>query len=186
MYYFILFLHISETLASHSAFYPTYISVVNLLQSLHFGGALNAKRRKFFWIVVSPSSPTCTLFYTDHLAVCYHLLLGMDSSIPLPSPGASVPYFRMNPSLHTYAFKTAISIICLVDNGRHTFVRNLFGAGSSNEGIGMFSFGLSWTLITQGNPLVWPLRTRTSGFYQMSKHLADHLHLPRYRNELVL
>ncbi|KAF7794041.1 hypothetical protein EIP86_005169 [Pleurotus ostreatoroseus] len=27
------------------AFYPTYISVVNLLQSLHFGGALNHKRR---------------------------------------------------------------------------------------------------------------------------------------------
>lgn len=32
------------------AFYPTYISVVNLLQSLHFGDALNHKRRKFFWI----------------------------------------------------------------------------------------------------------------------------------------
>ena len=28
-----------------SAFYPNYISVVNLLQSLHFGGALNHKRR---------------------------------------------------------------------------------------------------------------------------------------------
>ena len=27
------------------AFYPTYISVVTLLQSLHFGGALNHKRR---------------------------------------------------------------------------------------------------------------------------------------------
>ena len=33
------------------AFYPTYISVVNLLQSLHFGNALNQKRRKFFWMV---------------------------------------------------------------------------------------------------------------------------------------
>lgn len=30
---------------SVSAFYPTYISVVNLLQSLHYGGALNHKRR---------------------------------------------------------------------------------------------------------------------------------------------
>ena len=28
-----------------SAFYPTYISVVSLLQSLHFGGTLNHKRR---------------------------------------------------------------------------------------------------------------------------------------------
>lgn len=55
-----------------SAFYPSYISVVSLLQSLHFGGALNHKRRcaclftscamtelimycvgrKYFWIVV--------------------------------------------------------------------------------------------------------------------------------------
>lgn len=52
-----------------SAFYPSYISVVNLLQSLHFGGALNHKRRyvpvyslyrsvlievgrRYFWIVV--------------------------------------------------------------------------------------------------------------------------------------
>lgn len=34
------------------AFYPTYISVVNLLQSLHGdGGKLNHKKRKFFWIV---------------------------------------------------------------------------------------------------------------------------------------
>ena len=61
---------------------------------------------------------------------------------------------------YPFPLLTAISIICLVDNGRHTFVRNLFGAGSSNEGIGLFSFGTSWTLITQGNPLVWPLRTR--------------------------
>ena len=35
-----------------SAFYPTYISVVNLLQSLHFGGTLNHKKRRFFWIAV--------------------------------------------------------------------------------------------------------------------------------------
>jgi hypothetical protein len=28
-----------------SAFYPTYISVVSLLQSLHFGGLLNIKKR---------------------------------------------------------------------------------------------------------------------------------------------
>jgi hypothetical protein len=56
---------------------------------------------------------------------------------------------------------TAISVICLADNGRHEFVRNLFGAGSSNEGIGLLSVSTSWTLITQGTPLVWPLQTRT-------------------------
>ena len=33
------------------AFYPTYISVVNLLQSLHFGGLLNHEKRRYFWIV---------------------------------------------------------------------------------------------------------------------------------------
>lgn len=61
-----------------------------------------------------------------------------------------------------YAFPllTAISVICIADNGRHDFVRNLFGAGSSNEGIGLFSFSTSWILITQGTPLVWPLQTR--------------------------
>ena len=68
---------------------------------------------------------------------------------------------------YPFPLLTAISIICLVDNGRHTFVRNLFGAGSSNEGIGLLSFGTSWTLITQGNPLVWPLRTR-------AYHLRTH------------
>lgn len=33
------------------AFYPSYISVVSLLQSLHFKGTLNHKKRKYFWIV---------------------------------------------------------------------------------------------------------------------------------------
>ena len=61
-----------------------------------------------------------------------------------------------------YAFPllTAFSIICMADNGRHDFVRNLFGAGSSNEGLGLFSFSTSWTLISQGSPLVWPWQTR--------------------------
>ncbi|TBU24331.1 OPT oligopeptide transporter [Dichomitus squalens] len=108
------------------AFYPTYISVVNLLQSLHFGGALNHKKRRYFWIVFA------AIFFWEWC------VLVNDYPFPL---------------------LTAISIICLADNGRHTFVRNLFGAGSSNEGIGLFSFSTSWTLITQGNPLVWPLRT---------------------------
>ncbi|CAA7267213.1 unnamed protein product [Cyclocybe aegerita] len=113
------------------AFYPTYISIVNLLQSLHFGGTLNAKRRKFFWIVFT------AIFFWEWIP--------------------------------QYAFPllTAISIICLADNGRHDFVRNLFGAGSSNEGIGLFSFSTSWTLITQGNPLVWPLRTQVNSFIGM-------------------
>ncbi|PCH45026.1 OPT oligopeptide transporter [Wolfiporia cocos MD-104 SS10] len=107
------------------AFYPTYISVVNLLQSLHFGGALNYKRRKYFWIVFA------AIF-------CWEWI----PQYPFP-------------------LLTAISVVCLVDNGRSDFIRNLFGAGSSNEGIGLLSFGTSWTLITQGSPLVWPLQTRT-------------------------
>ncbi|KAK7435512.1 hypothetical protein VKT23_019634 [Stygiomarasmius scandens] len=113
------------------AFYPTYISVANLLQSLHFGGALNEKRRRFFWIVFA------AIFFWEWIP-----------QYPFP-------------------LLTAISIICLVDNGRHDFVRNLFGAGSSNEGIGLFSFGLSWTLITQGNPLVWPLQTQINSYLGM-------------------
>ncbi|KAM5530628.1 hypothetical protein V8D89_015697 [Ganoderma adspersum] len=114
------------------AFYPTYISVVNLLQSLHFGGALNHKKRRYFWIVFT------AIFLWEWIP-----------QYPFP-------------------LLTAISIICLVDNGRHTFVRNLFGAGSSNEGIGLFSFGTSWTLITQGNPLVWPLRTQVNSYIGMA------------------
>ncbi|KAG9219680.1 hypothetical protein CCMSSC00406_0005998 [Pleurotus cornucopiae] len=110
------------------AFYPTYISVVSLLQSLHFRSSLNAKRRKFFWIVFAG-------------IFCWEWI----PQYPFP-------------------LLTAISVVCLADNGRHEFVRNLFGAGSSNEGIGLFSFSTSWTLITQGNPLVWPLQTQVNSY----------------------
>ncbi|KAH9478604.1 Oligopeptide transporter 1 [Psilocybe cubensis] len=106
------------------AFYPSYISVVNLLQSLHFGGALNMKRRRFFWIVF-----------------------------------AAIFFWEWIPQ-YAFPLLTAISVVCMVDNGRHDFIRNLFGAGSSNEGLGLLSFSTSWTLITQGTPLVWPLQTR--------------------------
>ncbi|KAJ7352622.1 OPT oligopeptide transporter [Mycena albidolilacea] len=102
-------------------FYPNYISGVNLLQSLDWRGTLNAKKRRFFWIVFA------AIFWEW------------------------IPQYPM-PIL------TAISVICLADNDRHEFVRNLFGAGSSNEGIGLLSVSTSWTLITQGTPLVWPLQ----------------------------
>ncbi|KAL4253651.1 oligopeptide OPT transporter family protein [Abortiporus biennis] len=114
------------------AFYPTYISVVNLLQSLHFGGALNHRRRKFFWIAFG------AIFFWEWIP-----------QYPFP-------------------LLTAFSVICLIDNGRSTFVRNLFGAGSSNEGIGLLSFSTSWTLITQGNPLVWPLQTQINSYIGMA------------------
>ncbi|KAI0819456.1 OPT oligopeptide transporter [Trametes gibbosa] len=114
------------------AFYPNYISVVNLLQSLHFGGVLNHKKRRYFWIVFA------AIF-------CWEWI----PQYPFP-------------------LLTAISIVCLVDNGRHTFVRNLFGAGSSNEGIGLLSFGTSWTLISQGYPLVWPWRTQINSYIGMA------------------
>ncbi|KAF7365018.1 hypothetical protein MVEN_00372900 [Mycena venus] len=113
------------------AFYPNYISVVNLLQSLHWRGALNAKKRRFFWIVFA------AIFFWEWIP-----------QYPFP-------------------LLTAFSIICLADNGRHEFVRNLFGAGSSNEGIGLLSVSTSWTLITQGTPLVWPLQTQINSFIGM-------------------
>ncbi|KAI0051926.1 OPT superfamily oligopeptide transporter [Auriscalpium vulgare] len=43
----------------------------------------------------------------------------------------------------------------------------LFGAGSSNEGIGLLSFSTSWTLITQGSPLVWPWQTQVNSYIGM-------------------
>ncbi|KAI0945261.1 hypothetical protein AcW1_001521 [Taiwanofungus camphoratus] len=119
------------------AFYPTYISVVNLLQSLHYGGALNHKRRKYFWLVF-----------------------------------AGIFFWEWIPQ-YPFPLLTAISVICLIDNGRNIFVRNLFGAGSSNEGIGLFSFSTSWTLITQGSPLVWPWQTQINS-YSESPSLAPY------------
>ncbi|KAL1746910.1 OPT oligopeptide transporter protein-domain-containing protein [Schizophyllum fasciatum] len=113
------------------AFFPTYISVVNLLQSLHFHGSLNEKKRKFFWIIFA------AIFLWEWIP-----------QYPFP-------------------LLTAISVICLADNGRHAFLRNLFGAGSSNEGFGLLSFSTSWTLITQGYPLVWPLRTQVNSYLGM-------------------
>ncbi|KZV85364.1 OPT superfamily oligopeptide transporter [Exidia glandulosa HHB12029] len=114
------------------AFYPSYIPVVSLLQSLHFGGLLNHKKRRYFWIVFA------AIFFWEWIP-----------QYPFP-------------------LLTAISIICLADNGRHAFVRNLFGAGSSNEGIGLLSFSTSWTLITQGSPLVWPLQTQVNSYLGMA------------------
>ncbi|VDC07714.1 unnamed protein product [Peniophora sp. CBMAI 1063] len=114
------------------AFYPTYISVVNLLQSLHFGGLLNHKKRRYFWIVFA------AIF-------CWEWI----PQYPFP-------------------LLTAFSVICLASNGRGpSIIRNLFGAGSSNEGIGLLSFSTSWTLITQGYPLVWPWRTQLNSYIGM-------------------
>ncbi|KAJ7884544.1 OPT oligopeptide transporter [Mycena olivaceomarginata] len=113
-----------EIIAALDLFYDLRLNAagVNLLQSLDWRGTLNAKKRRFFWIVFA------AIFWEW------------------------IPQYPM-PIL------TAISVICLADNGRHEFVRNLFGAGSSNEGIGLLSVSTSWTLITQGTPLVWPLQT---------------------------
>ncbi|KAF9047508.1 OPT oligopeptide transporter protein-domain-containing protein [Panaeolus papilionaceus] len=119
------------------AFYPNYISVANLLQSLHFGGILNLKRRRFFWIAA-------------RFPILYWLF-------------AAIFCWEWIPQ-YAFPLLTAFSVICLADNGRHDFVRNLFGAGSSNEGLGLLSFSTSWTLITQGNPLVWPLQTQINSY----------------------
>ncbi len=92
-----------------------------------------------------------------------------------PVSTRALPQRQFSKCRAQFPLLTAISIICLVDNGRHDFVRNLFGAGSSNEGIGMFSFGLSWTLITQGNPLVWPLQTRERFVVRVSRLVLTFL-----------
>ncbi|WWD01467.1 OPT family small oligopeptide transporter [Kwoniella sp. B9012] len=110
--------------------YPTYavwpetLPYMSLLQSMHFGGMLNKKRMKFFWIVF------IAIF-------CWEI----------------VPSWM-------FPLLTAVSIICLADNGRHTVVRQLFGAGSSNEGLGLFSFSFDWILITQAYPLWWPFNSQ--------------------------
>nr|XP_019012500.1 OPT family small oligopeptide transporter [Kwoniella pini CBS 10737]OCF51281.1 OPT family small oligopeptide transporter [Kwoniella pini CBS 10737] len=120
-----------------SLIYPTYalwpatIPTISLLQSMHFGGLLNKKKMKFFWIVFT-----------------------------------AIFFWEIIPSW-MFPLLTAVSIVCLVDNGRHTFVRNLFGAGSSNEGLGFFSFGFDWILITQAYPLYWPLQTQVSAWIGM-------------------
>lgn len=59
---------------------------------------------------------------------------------------------------------TAFSVICLADNGRSAVIRNIFGAGGSNEGLGLLSFSFDWTLITQAYPLYWPLQTQVSSW----------------------
>ncbi|KAJ7470934.1 OPT oligopeptide transporter [Mycena latifolia] len=113
------------------AFYPGSISIVNLLQSLHWRGTLNAKKVRFFWIVFA------AIFFWEWIP------------------------------LYPFPLLTAFSIICLADNGRHAFVRNLFGGGSNNEGIGLLSLSTSWTLISQGLPLVWPLQTQINSYIGM-------------------
>ncbi|KZT55680.1 OPT superfamily oligopeptide transporter [Calocera cornea HHB12733] len=113
------------------ALYPAALPEIALLQSMHFGGLLNKKKMRYFWIVFA------AIF-------CYEII-----------PTWMFPLI------------TAFSIICLVDNGRHTFVRNLFGAGSSNEGLGLFSFGFDWVLISQAYPLYWPLQTQVSAWIGM-------------------
>ncbi|EIW85265.1 OPT oligopeptide transporter, partial [Coniophora puteana RWD-64-598 SS2] len=110
------------------ALYPSALPSISLLQSMHFGGMLNRKKMKYFWIVFT------AIF-------CWEI----------------VPTWM-------FPLLTAFSVICLADNGRSPFVRNLFGAGSSNEGLGLLSFGFDWSLITQAYPLYWPLQTQVSSW----------------------
>ncbi|ORY26993.1 OPT oligopeptide transporter protein-domain-containing protein [Naematelia encephala] len=120
-----------------SLIYPTYalwpanLPTISLLQSMHYGGMLNKKRMRFFWIVFA------AIF-------CWEI----------------IPTWM-------FPLLTAFSVVCLADHGRHDFVRNLFGAGSSNEGLGLFSFGFDWLLITQAYPLYWPLQTQISSWIGM-------------------
>ncbi|KIJ69505.1 hypothetical protein HYDPIDRAFT_24340 [Hydnomerulius pinastri MD-312] len=113
------------------ALYPASLPSISLLQSMHFGGQLNHKKMKYFWIVFT------AIF-------CWEI----------------VPTWM-------FPLLTAFSVICLADRGRHEVVRNVFGAGSSNEGLGLFSFAFDWTLISQAYPLYWPLQTQVSSWVGM-------------------
>ncbi|KAI0312705.1 OPT oligopeptide transporter protein-domain-containing protein [Amylostereum chailletii] len=54
---------------------------------------------------------------------------------------------------------SGFSIFCLADNGRHDFMRNLFGGASNNEGTGLLAFCLDWNYI--GGDCLWiPLKTQ--------------------------
>ncbi|EGN93492.1 hypothetical protein SERLA73DRAFT_64004, partial [Serpula lacrymans var. lacrymans S7.3] len=110
------------------ALYPNNIPSISLLQSMHFGGLLNKKKMKYFWIVFA------AIFFWEIIPTWMFPLL------------------------------TAFSVICLADTSQSPLVRNLFGAGSSNEGLGLFSFAFDWTLITQAYPLYWPLQTQVSSW----------------------
>ncbi|KAH7889787.1 OPT oligopeptide transporter protein-domain-containing protein [Phlebopus sp. FC_14] len=113
------------------ALYPSQLPSISLLQSMHFGGLLNRKKMKYFWMVFT------AIF-------CWEI----------------VPTW-------IFPLLTAFSVICLADNGGSPVIRNLFGAGSSNEGLGLLSFGFDWTLITQAYPLYWPLQTQVSSWIGM-------------------
>ncbi|EJT98338.1 oligopeptide transporter [Dacryopinax primogenitus] len=54
---------------------------------------------------------------------------------------------------------SAFSIICMIANGRGEVIRNVFGGGSNNEGMGMFSWCFDWNLIGS-NCLINPLWTQ--------------------------
>lgn len=110
------------------ALYPNQLPSISLLQSMHFGGLLNRKKMKYFWMVF------CAIF-------CWEI----------------IPTW-------IFPLLTAFSVICLADNGRSAVIRNIFGAGGSNEGLGLLSFGFDWTLITQAYPLYWPLQTQVSSW----------------------
>ncbi|KAG2061444.1 OPT superfamily oligopeptide transporter [Suillus hirtellus] len=110
------------------ALYPNQLPSISLLQSMHFGGLLNSKKMKYFWIV----------FWA---IFCWEI----------------IPTWM-------FPLLTAFSVICLADNGRSAVVRNIFGGGGSNEGLGLLSFSFDWSLITQAYPLYWPLQTQVSSW----------------------
>ncbi|KAI6109915.1 OPT oligopeptide transporter protein-domain-containing protein [Pisolithus sp. B1] len=55
---------------------------------------------------------------------------------------------------------TAVSAVCIIDNGRSSFVRNLDWV--------LLSFAFDWTLITQAYPFFWPLQTQVSAWVGLS------------------
>ncbi|KAI0266258.1 OPT superfamily oligopeptide transporter [Gloeopeniophorella convolvens] len=54
---------------------------------------------------------------------------------------------------------TGVSIFCLIDNGRHDWMRNVFGGASNNEGTGLLAACFDWNYI--GGGVFWqPLKTQ--------------------------
>ncbi|EGO23267.1 hypothetical protein SERLADRAFT_450912 [Serpula lacrymans var. lacrymans S7.9] len=130
------------------ALHPANIPLISLLQSMHFDGLLNKKKMQYFWIVFT----------------CIFIWVRISVSFSIPSHLFFCPAVQEIVPTWIFPLLTSFSVICLADTGQHTVVRNLFGAGSSNEGLGLFSFGFDWMLITQAFPLYWPLQTQVSSW----------------------
>ncbi|TFY56328.1 hypothetical protein EVG20_g8969 [Dentipellis fragilis] len=71
---------------------------------------------------------------------------------------AAVAVWEIIPQ-YIFPVLTGVSIFCLIDNGRHDWMRNVFGGASNNEGTGLLAACFDWNYI--GGGALWtPLQTQ--------------------------